>query len=40
MIARTTVVTEDTVKKYVSKLLARTGTRSRTEPALALRRRR
>ncbi|RTL70401.1 MAG: response regulator transcription factor [Pseudonocardiaceae bacterium] len=38
VIARTMGVTEDTVKKYVSKLLARTGTRSRTELALVLQR--
>lgn len=38
VIARTMGVTEDTVKKYVSKLLAETGTRSRTELALVLQR--
>jgi DNA-binding CsgD family transcriptional regulator len=37
VIARTMGVTEDTVKKYVSKLLAETGARSRTELALLLR---
>ncbi|MCE3551445.1 helix-turn-helix transcriptional regulator [Pseudonocardia sp. RS11V-5] len=36
VIARTMGVAEDTVKKYVSRLLAETGTRSRTELALVL----
>ncbi|MER5671574.1 helix-turn-helix transcriptional regulator [Pseudonocardia alni] len=36
MIARTMQLSEDTVKKYVSRLLARTGARSRTELALLL----
>ncbi|WP_422785732.1 LuxR C-terminal-related transcriptional regulator [Pseudonocardia spirodelae] len=37
MIARTMELSEDTVKKYVSRLLERTGARSRTELALLLR---
>ncbi|MBN9734953.1 LuxR family transcriptional regulator [Pseudonocardia sp. P1] len=37
MIARTMELSEDTVKKYVSRLLERTGARSRTELALVLR---
>lgn len=37
MVARTMELSEDTVKKYVSRLLERTGARSRTELALLLR---
>jgi DNA-binding CsgD family transcriptional regulator len=37
MIARTMELSEDTVKKYVSRLLERTGAQSRTELALLLR---